>query len=261
MMGSTTIRRPALAGMVLATAILLSPRSTAACQQGLNDQLTTVSELNASGEYDRALQILRPLLRSAPDDYMLLCWMAEILVDKSEVILRDVTPRDAKPVCQEAVLNARRAVEVNPDDAEGWFQVGQTTGMLSQLPGGRETIDMAAESKSAFERAISTGAIHGLARWHYCVANLPRALKLAARIFYGGLPPASNEEAVRLYRSAISLEPDVILHHLELGKTYLEMREKALARAEFETVLRLPEAYHSDSNRKLEARRLLSEMR
>jgi tetratricopeptide (TPR) repeat protein len=252
--------------MVLAAAILLPPRSTAAYQQGLDDQLAIVSELDALGEYDRALQILRPLLRSATDDYILLCWMAEILLDKSEVILRDATPREAKPVCQEAVLNARRAAEVRPDGAEGWFQVGQTTGMLSQLPGGRETVDMAVESKVAFDRAISldpdhTGAIHGLARWHYCVANLPWTLKLAAKIFYGGLPPAYNEEAVRLYRRAISLEPDVIIHHLELGKAYLEMKEKALARAEFETVLRLPAMSHFDTDRKQEARLLLSEMR
>ena len=266
MMGSTAIQRPALARIVLAAAILYTPLSTAARQQGLDDQLVIVSEFHASGEYDRALQILRPLLRSAADDYTLLCWMAGILLDKSEVIMRDQTSREAKPVCQEAVLNARLAAEVRPDGAEGWFQVGQSTGMLSQLPGGRETVDMAVESKMAFERAISldpdhTGAIHGLARWHYCVANLPWTLKLAAKIFYGGLPPASNEKAVQLYRRAISLEPDVIIHHLELGKTYLEMKENAPARAEFETVLILPVASYFDTDRKQEAKLLLSKMR
>ncbi len=259
-------KRPVFTGAVVLSAILLLPQSPATCQQGREDHLKIVRELDVSGDYEQALEILRPLLKDDPDDYSLLCWMAEILVDNSGVFLREVSPQEAKPVCQEAVRYARRAVMVEPDSAGGWFQVGQSTGMLSQLPGGRETIEMAAESKAAFERAIAidpdhTGAIHGLACWHYAVANLSGAVKLAAKVFYGGLPPASNDEAVRLFSRAITLEPDVILHHLELGKTYLEMREKALARMEFETVLRLPEVYHLDAGRKQEARRLLVEMR
>lgn len=46
-----------------------------------------------------------------------------------------------------------------------------------------------------------------------------------------------------------------------LGKTYLEMRQKSLARAEFETVLRLPVASYFDTERKEEAILLLAEMR
>ncbi|MFC1500186.1 tetratricopeptide repeat protein [Candidatus Zixiibacteriota bacterium] len=266
MMRKITIRQIATTFTFFWISFILPLGDTGICQQGREDNLATVRELEAAGEFDRALQILQPLMQNDPDDYGLLCWMAEIQLGRSEVILRDVSPQEAKAVCQEAVRYARRAAEVEPDSAWGWFQVGQTTGMLSKLPGGRETVEMAAEAKSAFERAISidpdyTSAIHGLARWHHAVANLSGAMKMAAKVFYGGLPSASNEEAVRLFQRAIRLEPDVILHHLELGKTYLEMREKALARAEFETVLRLPVVYHLDPSRKETARRLLSEMR
>ena len=55
--------------------------------------------------------------------------MAEILVNKSEVIAGNSSERDAKPFCQEAVIYARRAAGVRPDGAEGWFQVGQATGI------------------------------------------------------------------------------------------------------------------------------------
>lgn len=255
-----------LGSLVMTLSLILLHASIAFPQQGLTEQLALVSELDRRGDYDRALEVLRPLLRDNPDHYDILCWMAEILVDKSEVVARASSQREAKPICQEAVSCARRAVELLPDGAEGWFQVGQATGNLSQLPGGRETVDLAHESKSAFEKAISldpnhTGALHGLGRWHRSVANLSGAMKLAAKIFYGGLPKASNKEAVRLFESAISLEPDVIIHHLELGKTYLEMRKKDLARSEFETVLRLPVASYFDTSRKEEARQLLGRLR
>ena len=136
----------ACCGPAVLLLVIALPHPACARQQSREAQLAVVSELEAAGEYDRALQILQPLSRNDPDDYELLCWMAEIQLGRSGIIREAVSPQDAKPLCQEAVRYARRAVEVAPDSAGGWFQVGQTTGMLSQLPGGRETIEMAAES-------------------------------------------------------------------------------------------------------------------
>ena len=84
---------------------------------------------------------------------------------------------------------------------------------------------------------------------------------MAAKILFGGLPEASNEEAVELFRRAIALEPEIIIHHLELGITYLEMKKKELARAEFETVMRLPVRREADRASRAEAERLLRGIR
>jgi len=243
--------------------IILSAVMPADAQQDHSGRLALIDSLYCSGDYDGGLAAVNSGLSEDPDEYELLCWASELLNWKSLSAADESSHQEAKTLCQEALSYARRAVEVNPAGAQGWFQVGQTTGTLSQLPGGSETVDLARESKAAFERTLTidpehTGALHGLALWHRAVANLPGYKKLAARILFGGLPPASNDEAVILLKKAIRLEPGVIAHHLELGKTYLEMKEREWAREELETVLRLPPLNVRDQKRKEEAERLLS---
>ena len=67
-------------------------------------------------------------------------------------------------------------------------------------------------------------------RWHSGVANVNGMLKMLATLVYGGMPKASNEEAVRCFKKAIEIAPQRIMHHGELaqvykfmGKTDLEM--------------------------------------
>ena len=98
--------------------------------------------------------------------------------------------------------------------------------------------------KSATEQAIALDpkldiAYHMLGRWHYEVANMNFMLRTIAKTAYGGLPPASNEEAVANFLKAVALDPERALHRLQLAKTYLEMNQKKLAIAELQTCIAL----------------------
>jgi tetratricopeptide (TPR) repeat protein len=240
---------PATPGRFLSGPILLLVAvigSSASGQSVVPDPLQDISALAEAGEHARALDLLRPLLAAAPDDYRLQCLIADLLSEQAEGVADTPSAAAGKEPVGEAVDHARRATELEPKEADGWFQLGRALGVLSQLPGGGETVAYARESRAAFERALELdpdhiGALHGLACWHREVADLPGLVRFAARVLYGGLPPASCEEAIRLFQRAIELDPNTIRHHLELGKTYLVMKERPSARREFETVLRLPE--------------------
>lgn len=241
---------------------MLSPAASANGQGDLSARIRLIEPLEREGDYAAALEILRSALLRHPDDYNVRCWMAQILMDSSEVVTRSGSRREVRLLYEEAVAHARTAASVRPGDAEGWYQVGRTVGAVSQLIGGSEAVRLARESKTAFETAISldpshAAALHGLARWHRSVANLSNAERIAASLFFGGLPPASYDEAVLLFRRSIAAEPDVIVHHLELAKTYMELGQIDSARVESEIVLELPETSHWDAARKGEARRLL----
>ena len=193
----------------------------------------------------------------------MLCDMADNLTDWAR-IMEDEKEQEAR--YEEAVAFALRAVAADSSSAQGWFQYGKAYGRLALFKGGKTKVNMSREVKVAFEKAIEidprhAGSLHGLARWHREVANLSWLLKTAAKIIYGGLPSASNEEAVRLFEQAIEIEPDSITHHLELGKTWLEMKEKEKARAEFELVLALPEGDAEDPEWKVEAEELMKKTR
>ena len=221
-----------------------------------------IEALSREGDRAGAIRILRPALQVEPENPTLLCHMAELLADSSEITARQ-SPQAAKPLLEEAVIHARNATRVKPEKAAGWFHLGRTLGDLSQLPGGWETVEMGKEARESFERALALdpdhpGALHGLGVWHREVASLPGPMRLAARVF---LPSASNSESAEFFRRAIRVEPQRILHHLELARTLLAMGEPGQARTELETVLRLPEAGPADEEGKREAAFLLESIR
>ena len=65
--------------------------------------------------------------------------------------------------------------------------------------------------------------------------------RTAANTVLGGLPKgATMENAVAHLQKAIALEPDYVNHHLELGRTFMQLERKAKARAELERAVALP---------------------
>jgi tetratricopeptide (TPR) repeat protein len=159
---------------------------------------------------------------------------------------------------------ARKAVAIDPDNAKGHLWISISVGMVALFRGGKEKVELSREVKGEAEKAIELDsrediAYHVLARWHVEVANLNWFLKGFAKLLYGGLPPASKEEGIRLFKKAISLKPEWIHHHLELGKTYLQVGKREKARNEFETVLSLPSVDVEDAHHREEARILLKQ--
>jgi tetratricopeptide (TPR) repeat protein len=59
-----------------------------------------------------------------------------------------------------------------------------------------------------------------LGRWNYGVANIGLVSRAFVKLVYGGLPEASNEEAIANFKKAIELAPDRIIHHAGLAMVY-----------------------------------------
>lgn len=60
-------------------------------------------------------------------------------------------------------------------------------------------------------------SLYTLAKWNDEVATLNPAAKAALKVFFGGLPPASVEEAIRLYQEVKRLSPAFILNNYDLA--------------------------------------------
>ena len=80
-------------------------------------------------------------------------------------------------------------------------------------------------------------------------------------MLYGGVPEASNQEAVANFKKAIQLRPDFIDHHLHLGKVYYKTHKYDLARQEFKKYLELLSVEEDDDKHKAEAKRLLERIK
>src|SRR5262249_2535311 len=85
-----------------------------------------------------------------------------------------------------------------------------------------------------------------LGRWNYEVASLGRSSRFFVKVFFGGLPPASYEEAVAETRRATELEPGELCHWLELGFAYAAAGKPAPARQAWPRGLAMPSraVYH-----------------
>ena len=127
--------------------------------------------------------------------------------------------------------------------------------------GSKEKVRLSAEVKKSVEKAIELDpkndtAYHLLGRWHRNVANLSGISKAFAKILYGGLPPASNQEAAEYLKKATELAPDYINHQLELAITYQTMKEWPSALDELDQVDQLPAKAKQDSEYKKTALQL-----
>jgi len=173
---------------------------------------------------------------------------------------------ERKQYFQKGLDFANKAVEINPDGAKGYLWKSISLGRVALDAGKKEQVRLSKEIKEQIDKSIkldSTDDIawHVLGRWHRKMATLGWIQRQFANAFLGGVPKdASVEEAANCFKKAIELNPSHINHHLELALTYEELKEKDLAKEEYQKVLELPEKDSDDKFLKEEAQKRLSKL-
>lgn len=159
---------------------------------------------------------------------------------------------------------ARKAVAVNPADAEGHFAVARALGKtaLTRSPQGRVKYgtEVRAHALECLERsARHPGCLHVMGAWNAEVMRLNGFTRMIAKNLLGGrvFGSASWKEAVRYMEEAVAADPERVIHRVEMGEIYKDVGDKAKARVAFEAALRLPETDVNDRNYKAQARRAL----
>jgi tetratricopeptide (TPR) repeat protein len=162
---------------------------------------------------------------------------------------------------------ARRAVAANPAGADGHFAVARALGRQALSVGGKKRIEFAKVVRAEALAALSddpqhAGALHVMGVWNAEVMRLSGIERFIARNLLGGgiLGTASWKDAVRYMEESVAVEPNRIVHHLDLGKIYADVGDKAKAREQFETVLALPSTEYNDPHYKEDAQRQLARL-
>jgi tetratricopeptide (TPR) repeat protein len=232
---------------------LLFPAGTASAQ-------TTLAEVDDwidGGQFAKARTTLEQMRQARPQDPEVLWRLARVKVDVGEQT-RDKNKQRA--LYLDAHRDAEAAVQAGPNSADTYLTRAITAGRVALLSGSREKVERSRGVKEDVDRAIAldpanASAYHVRGRWNYEVADLGFVERAVVKVVYGGLPDASFEQAARDFQQALQVE-DKVIHHLELGRTYLKLGRKAEAQAEFLRVLALPDTDPDDPMHKQEARRL-----
>jgi len=165
----------------------------------------------------------------------------------------------ARQLCVNAIAIDRKGYEAH-------FRLSVALGRLALFRGGKEKINLAKKVKAEADTAVALNpnadlAWHVVGRWNQDLANLSWALRAVAKIIFGGIPPASNDDAVAAFQKAISIDPNHIEHHLELARTYKLMGKKELMKAPLQKVLELPNVEEDDPEFKAEAGEMLAKLK
>jgi tetratricopeptide (TPR) repeat protein len=79
-------------------------------------------------------------------------------------------------------------------------------------------------------------------------------------LLYGQLPKGSYEEAEHDMKKAISLNPDRLMHYIELGRIYADMGKNEEAREFINKGLAMPDAEKDDPETKQRGRETLAKL-
>lgn len=163
---------------------------------------------------------------------------------------------------------ARRAVAANPNGAEGHFQLARAVGRNALTMGTRDRIKYAKEVRDQALAALAAdpkhaGALHVLGEWNAQVMRLSGFSRMIAKNFLGGkvFGEASWDNAQKYLEEAAAIEPNRIVHRLDLAAVYVDRGQKAKAIEQYEWIARAPVTDFNDAKYKELAAERLKELK
>ena len=239
--------------------------TTAVAAQSPAEHIARGDSIYALFKPDEALPHYNAAIGSDSSNYEALWKAARSEVDLAEAE-RDEARRNRYSRSAESL--ARRAIRVKPDDAEGHFALARALGRRALSVGVRDRVKFATEIRAEALEALRhdanhPGALHVIGVWNAEVMRLNGVSRFLAKNVLGGkvFSEASWAQAVSYMERAVAVDPDRIVHRLDLGKIYLDRGDKAKARAQFEAVTAGRRMDFNDPAFKREAEAALAKLR
>ncbi|MGH7655882.1 MAG: hypothetical protein ACREN6_14590 [Gemmatimonadaceae bacterium] len=238
-----------MAGMffVLAVAFAAAPRAGA---QGAREHLARGDRAYAERQARTALDEYRLALSLEPKNYEALCKASRTAVDLADGLDRGPAHDSLQA---EAERDAEAAIAVNPHDAGGHFALARALGHKALGLGTMDRIRYAKQIRlEALEAlkydSLNSGALHVLGSWNAEVMRVNGLERAFAKRFLGAevFNKASWDEAQRLLEKAVQLDPDRLVHHLDLGVVYADRGNKVKAKEQFTIILAAPLREYND---------------
>jgi len=119
--------------------------------------------------------------------------------------------------------------------------------------------------KAAVDRAIALDAKndtawHILGRWHRGFAEISGAKRLLGGLVHGDIPKSSYADAATCFRKALKIEPNRLMHYVELGCIYCAMGKNSEAEKHLKRGLAMSETEKDDPETKRHARAVLKSL-
>jgi hypothetical protein len=163
---------------------------------------------------------------------------------------------------------ARRAVQADPKSSMAHFALAKALGRRALSLGAKERVKYAGEVRKEALEALqldsgNAGALHVMGRWHANIMRLSGIQRFMAKNVLGGktFNEANWKDATAYLERAAAVEPERIVHRLELASVYADNGNKPKARELYMEVLKLKPVDYNDKKYQEQAERQLRELR
>lgn len=169
--------------------------------------------------------------------------------------LRQTDIEISKQFFRQSVAYAELARKNFPDVPETHFLLAISYGNLARYSKGKEKLKLARDVEYNLKKMVElkpefAPSYIALGIYYRQVSNLNWFQKKFANSFLGGIPDGTIEDSRDSLLAALELDPDFIITHYEIGRTYREMGEYEKANYHFKKVLELDVQDHSDESKK-----------
>jgi tetratricopeptide (TPR) repeat protein len=236
-----------------------------AVAQSAAEHIAFGDRAHAAMDAPAALQHYEEAIKAEPNDYEALWKATREAVDVGE-FNPDAKERDR--LYSQAELYARRAVDANPNDAEGHFHLARALGRKALSLGKRDQVKYAGNVRSQALEALKlnpkhAGAEHIMGMWNYNVMKLSGVTRFMAKTFLGGkvFDSANWNDAQRYMEESVANEPNRLVHHLDLARVYVARGMKDKARAQYEATVNGTPTEYNDRHFQAEAAKELAELK
>jgi tetratricopeptide (TPR) repeat protein len=256
--GSTTRYITPAAIAMLALTARISGAQTAA------EHIAAGDSLHAAMNPAAALKHYEAAIAVDPKNYTALVDASRDAVDVGEY----TDDKDARiQLFHTGEQYARRAIEVNPQGADGHFNLARALGRTALSLGPRDKVKYATDVRAQAMDALRIdpnhpGALHVMGMWNAEVMRLSGPTRWIARNVLGGqvFGSASWKNAVQFMEKAVAIDPTRISHHIDLAEIYRDTGDKTRAREQFQQVLSLPATDYNDRFYKQRAQKGLADL-
>ena len=232
-------------------------------QAGVEDLVRKGDVHDKRFESAEALKYYLPAEKLDPDNADLLVKIARQYVYEMD----ETSDKNAQMTLgKTALAYAGRAIKLAPKKSDSWLAEAICWGKLTPLLSVREQMEASRKIKIDAEEAVKLDvsndyAWHLLGRWHQALAAMSTFKKGLAQAVYGSLPNASNEDALKCFQKAVALNPNRLIHYIELGRTYAQMDKPDEARIFIQKGLSMPNREKDDSDSKLRGKQTLDTLK
>jgi tetratricopeptide (TPR) repeat protein len=214
--------------------LMLAAHSSRAGDYSFSNSFVQAAVAETNKDVTAALKIYSAAERAESTNSADLCVLARKFCDLMYLTKSADVQKD---LAEQALACSLQAVKVDSNNATAHACVAVCYAKKSLFADIKTKLNYSRQIKLESEKTIALDpkqdiGYYLLGRWNYGVANIGLVSRAFVRVVYGGLPEASNAEAIANFKKAIKLAPDRILNHAGLAMVYETTGDEKLEIAE-----------------------------